>query len=340
MKCVVGLSGGVDSAVSAALMIEQGVEVVSCTLKMFDTPASVVAIDDARRIANFFKIPHEVIDCVDVFKHSVMNYFVESYENGHTPNPCVMCNKYVKFQYLNEFRKHLQADCLVTGHYAQLSQNGDKINLSQAADLSRDQSYFLYRVPRDILKCAIFPLGKYSKQQVRQMAKTFGIHVADKGDSQDICFLNNESYTDFIKRNSHNAQIADGDIVDECGKVLGRHKGTINYTIGQRKGLGLAGGPYFVCEINPKENLVVVSDKSRVQKDKIILSSVVFINEEWLGDCHVKIRSSNKMVPAKICKNSDKYYVQLYQPECGIAEGQHCVFFHDRLVIGGGIITR
>lgn len=338
MKCVVGLSGGVDSAVSAALMLRQGAEVVSCTLKMFDSPASVAAIKDAQRIADFLKIPHEVIDCVSIFKQSVMDYFVDSYEHGRTPNPCVMCNKYVKFQHINDFRKLHQADFLVTGHYAQLMKNGDDISLCQAADLSRDQSYFLYRVPRDILKHAIFPLGKYSKQHVREIAKNFGIHVAEKGDSQDICFLNNESYVEFINRNSTNDLLSDGNIVNECGKILGHHHGTINYTIGQRKGLGLAGGPYFVCDIKPAENLVIVSDKNGVQKDKIYLSSVVFVNDEFLGDCNVKIRSSNKMVPAKICKNSNEYYVELYRPECGVAKGQHCVFFQNNTVIGGGVI--
>ena len=337
MKCVVGLSGGVDSSTTAFLLKKRGCEVIGCTFKMFETESSARAIADAKKVANFLEIPHEVIDCVADFRHFVIDNFVSSYEGGCTPNPCVLCNRYVKFKYLDAFREKHNADLLATGHYARLIRKNGETQLHQATDLTRDQSYFLYRVPQEILARMVFPLGEFTKTHVREIAKEIGLCTAEKADSQDVCFINTDTYVDFVKQHSA-ATVQSGDIVDTNGKVLGRHNGTINYTIGQRKGLGLAGGPYFVCRIDPERNLVVVSDKAGVKRDTIMLSSVVFVNDEVLGDCKVKIRSSNKKTPAQICKNEDGYFVQLSQPEYGVAKGQHCVFFRDDRVLGGGVI--
>ncbi|MDR1983013.1 MAG: tRNA 2-thiouridine(34) synthase MnmA [Holosporaceae bacterium] len=339
MKCVVGMSGGVDSSTSAAIMKERGFEVVGCTFKMFESEKSKAAIDNAQKVADFLKIDHKVVDCVAEFKKSVIDYFVESYENGFTPNPCVMCNKFVKFKYLDDFRRKYKADILVTGHYVQLKKTETRVELFQAEESKKDQSYFLYGVDREILKIAEFPLGGHPKSHTRELARKFGIHVAEQSESQDICFLLNNDYVNFIKQYSSKSYVG-GDIVDPSGKAIGKHPGTINYTIGQRKGLGLSGGPFFVCGIDTAKNRVIASDKNDVMATRIFLKDTKFLNEEYLGPCEVKIRSINKKNPATIVKNADGYHVELHRPEYGVASGQHCVFYQDNMLLGGGVIHR
>jgi tRNA-specific 2-thiouridylase len=332
------MSGGVDSSTSAAILKERGFDVIGCTFKMFESGKSKMAIDNARKVADFLKIGHEVIDCVEEFKKYVKDYFVESYENGFTPNPCVMCNQFIKFKYLNDFRRKHSADILATGHYVQLKKTNDRVELFQAEELRKDQSYFLYGVDREILKVAEFPLGGHPKSHTRELARKFGIHVAEQAESQDICFLQNNDYASFIEQHSQKSY-ANGDIIDTCGNVLGRHSGTINYTIGQRKGLGLSGGPFFVCRINPVQNEVVVSDKKGIEVNKIFLEGVKFLNEEYLGKCEVKIRSIGEKNPSEIVKIEDNYCVKLGLPEYGAAHGQHCVFYMGNMLLGGGVIS-
>jgi tRNA-specific 2-thiouridylase len=333
------MSGGVDSSTSSALMKERGFEVIGCTFKMFESEKSRAAIDNARKVADFLKIEHEVVDCVHDFKKYVMDYFIESYENGVTPNPCVMCNKFIKFKYIDDFRRKHGADILVTGHYVQLRKKGDRVELFQAEELRKDQSYFLYGVDREILKVAEFPLGGHPKSRTRELARQFGIHVADQSESQDICFLMNNDYVSFIKERSDKSY-ANGNIVDTSGNVVGKHSGTINYTIGQRKGLGLSGGPFFVCGIDSTNNRVVVSDKDAVKVDTLFLKNVKFINEEYIGECEVKIRSINQKNAAEIMKTSDGYCVKLRKPEYGVAPGQHCVFYDGNVLLGGGVLIK
>ncbi|GHU16658.1 tRNA-specific 2-thiouridylase MnmA [Alphaproteobacteria bacterium] len=378
IRCVVGMSGGVDSAVSTFLMRERGYDVIGCTFRMFDSPGSQKAIADAKQIANFLGVNHEVVECASDFKKHVMDYFVDSYENGLTPNPCIMCNKFLKFHYLDEVRKKFDADFLVTGHYARIKRDESdpfsNIELHRATDSSRDQSYFLYAVDPEILAHAIFPLGEYEKPFVREIAAKNGIHVAQKSDSQDICFIPDKDYVSFIKRyqrdfgcgcttrithaeavstskialayNEEGGEVSGGsnvtlagNIVDRDGKVLGKHNGIVNYTIGQRKGLGLSGGPFFVCAIDASRNEIVVSPKENLREDIVHLKDVKFFNGEFLGECQVQVRLCSTRTSAYVCKNADgSYFVKLHTPEFGIAKGQHCVFFDDTKVIGGGAI--
>jgi tRNA-specific 2-thiouridylase len=366
----VGLSGGVDSSSVAAILKSNGHEVVGCTLKMFEAPKSQMAIANAKKVADFLGIQHEVIDCVADFKKYVTDYFVDSYLDGHTPNPCIMCNTHVKFQFINAFRKRHDADFLATGHYVRLSAVDDqRLELRQAVDIKKDQSYFLYAVDRDILSCAIFPLGEYKKTETRAMAREFGLHVAESSESQDICFVANNDYVSYIKNyegkmpkcsencgksacNCFGAGIA-GRIVDKNGNILGRHNGIFNYTIGQRKGLGLSGGPFFVCGFDVEKNEVIVTNKEGVKGNLITLRCVKFINREFSGDCLVQIRSTNSKIKAKLLRhevansneaacicNTDQYQVELQEPEYGMAKGQHCVFYDvNNVVLGGGIIS-
>jgi tRNA-specific 2-thiouridylase len=333
------MSGGVDSSTSAALMQERGFEVVGCTFKMFESEKSQAAIANARKVADYLKIEHEVVDCREDFKKHVMDYFVESYENGITPNPCIMCNKFVKFKYIDDFRRKHGADLLVTGHYVQLRKTNDRVELFQAAELKKDQSYFLYGVDREIFKVAEFPLGGHPKSRTRELARQFGIHVADQSESQDICFLLDNDYVSFIKKCSEKTYDG-GDIVDQSGNIMGKHSGTINYTIGQRKGLGLSGGPFFVSSIDAAQNKIFVSNKEGVRVEALFLKDVKFINEEYLGACEIKIRSISPKNPAEILKTDDGYCVKLERPEYGVAPGQHCVFYNGSVLLGGGLLSR
>jgi tRNA-specific 2-thiouridylase len=333
------MSGGVDSSTSAAIMKERGFEVIGCTFRMFEAEKSNAAIANAKKVADFLKIDHEVVDCTAAFEKSVMDFFVRSYENGSTPNPCVMCNKFIKFKYLDDFRKKCVADLLVTGHYAQLKKTATRVELYQASELKKDQSYFLYGVGREILMATEFPLGGHPKNHTRELARRFGIHVAEQPESQDVCFILNNDYIAFVKERSSKTYAA-GDVVDISGNVMGKHSGIINYTIGQRKGLGLSGGPFFVCGLDISKNRVIVSDKDGVKVEKIFLRNVSFLNEEYLGVCEVKIRSVNKKTPAVIKKNMNDYCVELQHPEYGVAQEQHCVFYHKNMLLGGGIIDK
>lgn len=338
--CVVGMSGGVDSSVAVALMRECGYEVIGCTLRMFDSEKAHQSIADAAKVAEFLKIPHKIIDCRKAFKKEVEDYFVNSYLRARTPNPCVMCNRFVKFATLDAIREELSADIIATGHYARLEHRGNEVILRQASDRNRDQSYFLYAVDPKILKITEFPLGEFSKDCVRKLAKQYGIHVAEKHDSQDVCFIEKNDYKSFIKNSNGNAKINSfGNIVDENGTVLGQHSGIINYTIGQRKGLGLSGGPFFVKAIDSERNEIIVSNKSGVGADVIFLDQVKFIGDGFPGKCEVKIRSTNKKIKAEL-KREENYFVKLGETEYGIAEGQHCVFYRNDIVLGGGVIVQ
>ena len=356
-RIVVAMSGGVDSSVAAALLKDQGYEVIGVTLQLYDHGAAVGRrgaccagqdIHDARRVADRLGIPHYVLDYEQRFRDTVMQAFADSYVAGETPIPCVICNQQIKFHELLTTVKELEADLLATGHYIELRTGPSGPELYRAHDADRDQSYFLFATTRSQLASLMFPLGGMSKAQVRTLARDFALPVADKSDSQDICFVPQGRYTDIVQRLKPGAAEV-GDIVHVDGRVLGRHEGIINYTIGQRRGLGIAGpSPLYVIRLDADKKCVVVGPRESLHTHWISLRDV-----NWLGDTPVpdagldiaaRIRSSGAPQPATIFAKGSTAKVLLCGGEYGIAAGQACVFYADTTprarVLGGGWIER
>lgn len=336
-KILVGLSGGVDSAVSAALLQQLGHEVIACTLNMFDAEATNQAIASAKEISDFLKIEHIVIDCKAAFSQNVSNYLFRYYKSGKTPNPCIMCNQNVKFAFLNKTRQDTNAAFLATGHYCDISIINDEVILSQGRDLKKDQSYFLYRVSREILKKTLFPLSNFEKAEVKKIARELKIPVNTSYESTDICFINNKDYTAFLEEYSGQKNEA-GPIFDLNGNFLGHHLGTEKYTIGQRKGLGLSGGPYYVKKIDHKKNTIIVADKESVKAEVARIANVIFLNKKFQGRCYVKFRSSGLKILSELCEDEDGFFIRLIDTEYGLAPGQHAVFYQENQLLGGGEI--
>ena len=327
-KVVVAMSGGVDSSVVAAMMLREGYDVIGVTLRMFDNESTNLMIDDAKKVAAFLGIEHHEVDCRSEFKIEVEEYFKNLYMSGKTPSPCVMCNPGVKFATLDKFLDRVGGDKIATGHYVNLKLNGKVVTLAMADDLSKDQSYFLYRVPRKILAKCIFPLGQFFKtSETRKFATEIGLPVAQKSDSQDVCFSKTDWYKEFF------STCQSGNILSENGQILGCHNGVKNYTIGQRKGLGLSGGPYFVKSIDCCSNCLTVCQK-RPETREIFLDDIVWLNDEYSGECYAKIRSQNAPIACIVERNK----VTLSKPDCA-APGQHCVLYNEKSeVLGGGVI--
>lgn len=351
-RIAVAMSGGVDSSVAAALMVEAGYDVVGITLQLYDHGAMLNKkgaccagqdIYDARTVADKMGFPHYVLDYESVFRESVIDDFADSYLRGETPIPCVRCNQKVKFKDLLQTARDLDAKALVTGHYVQRFAN-KKAELHRALDHSRDQSYFLFTTTQDQLDYLRFPLGGLPKAETRAHALRFGLTVAEKPDSQDICFVPNGSYASVVSKLRPGALDA-GDIVHVDGTVLGRHEGIINYTIGQRKGLGIASPePLYVIRINPEKHQVFVGPREALAVDSVSLKDV-----NWLRglehfrhglSCQVKIRSTHAPVEAKVYATGPYCAkVTFSKPEFGVASGQACVFYENDQVLGGGWIT-
>ena len=287
-RVVVAMSGGVDSSVVAAMLAEEGYDVVGVTLQLYDHGAALakkgaccagIDIHDARRVAEQMGFPHYVLDYENIFKDAVIDEFAESYLGGATPVPCIRCNERVKFKDLLETAKDLEADCMATGHYIQRMDGETGPELHSAADPNRDQSYFLFATTQDQLADVRFPLGDMTKAQTRELARRFGLSVADKHDSQDICFVPTGRYTDVIERLKPNA-MEPGDIVDLDGRVLGRHQGIVGFTIGQRRGLGIAAhAPLYVVHLDAETRRVVVGPREALNVRRILLRDI-----NWIGD--------------------------------------------------------
>jgi tRNA-specific 2-thiouridylase len=351
------MSGGVDSSVAAALLKQQGNDVVGVTLQLYDHGEAVGRrgtccagqdIHDARRVADTLGIPHYVLDYEQRFKTTVMQAFAESYVAGETPVPCVTCNQQIKFHELLATVKDLDAEALATGHYIELRTGPSGPELYRARDADRDQSYFLFATTRAQLASLMFPLGAMPKSEVRALARDFALPVADKSDSQDICFVPQGRYTSIVERLKPGAAEA-GDIVHVDGGVLGRHEGIINYTVGQRRGLGVAGpAPLYVVRLEADNKRVVVGPRESLQAHWISLRGL-----NWLGDAAIpdtgldvaaRIRSSARPQRATVFAQGGMAKVLLHDGEYGIAAGQACVFYADTSararVLGGGWIER
>jgi len=356
-RVVIAMSGGVDSSVAAALLKAAGHEVIGVTLQLYDHGEALARqgaccagqdIHDARRVADRLAIPHYVLDYEQRFKATVMQSFADSYAAGETPIPCVTCNQAIKFQELLTTAQDLDAEMLATGHYIQRRAGAKGPELYRARDASRDQSYFLFATTRAQLDQLLFPLGAMLKADVRALARQQGLIVADKSDSQDICFVPHGRYTTIVERLKPGAAEA-GDIVHVDGRRLGRHQGIINYTIGQRRGLGIAGpAPLYVVRLNAENKQVIVGPRECLSAHRIWLRNV-----NWLGDdpipegglgVAVRIRSSAPPQPATLFPSPDGAMVLLHDGDYGIAAGQACVFYADNAaearLLGGGWISR
>jgi len=351
---VVAMSGGVDSSTVAGIMKKDGYNVVGITLKLYNDSKEVASskqccsgqdIMDAKRVAQKLGIEHKILYYQDKFKQSVIDNFVDSYLNGETPIPCIQCNQTVKFKDLFEVAKELKADALITGHYVKSITSDNETNMYRAIDENRDQSYFLFNTTREQLNYLRFPLGGMLKDETRSIAKKLNLNVADKPDSQDICFVPNGDYVSVIKK-FRPESYKKGNIKNLEGNVIGVHDGIINFTIGQRKGIKVSDTePLFVLKINSDKNEIVVGPRDYLGKKKININNLnLLVNkDDFNKDILVKVRSTGKLLKAKInFKDNNSAEVNLKKLEDGISPGQACVFYDlDKKgykVLGGGWI--
>lgn len=353
-RVVVAMSGGVDSSVAAALLHEQGYDVVGVTLQLYDHGAATSKsktccagqdIHDARRVAEARGFPHYVLNYETNFKESVIDDFADSYIRGETPIPCVRCNQTVKFRDLLKVAHDLGADCMATGHYVQREHAGTNALMLRAIDPTKDQSYFLFATTQEQLNFLRFPLGGWTKEETRKEADRLGLLTASKPDSQDICFVPNGDYTKIVKKIRPEAE-KPGNITHIDGRVLGTHTGIINFTIGQRKGLGIGGGhddannPFYVLEIDPAQNRVIVGPKEALAKTVLHLKECNWLGTQDGTEVLVKFRSSMKPVPAHLAANGNTAEITLETAQYGVSPGQAAVLYMGERLLGGGWIAK
>lgn len=350
---VVAMSGGVDSSVVAAMLHSQGHNVIGITLQLYDHGMALqkkgaccagADIYDAKMVADKFGFPHYVFDYESKFKQEVIDDFADSYIRGETPLPCVRCNQSVKFNDLLKAAKELKADALATGHYVQKINNNGIYELHRGVSEEKDQSYFLFATTSKQLEYLMFPVGNQTKEETRKMAQKFGLEIANKPDSQDICFVPNGNYRDVIEKIRPESE-KPGKFIHVDGFELGDHKGIINYTVGQRRGLGIAyGSPIYVIKIDPETNTVYVGGEQHLLKKQFLLKDINWIaqDKDPQGiEVYAKIRSTTAGVIANLkTVNDNEILVTLMQEEKAVTPGQACVFYEGSRVLGGGWITR
>ena len=354
-KVVVAMSGGVDSSVVAGLMKEEGYNVTGITLKLYDDSKTSKEgrqccagqdILDAKRVSEQLNINHKILFYQKKFKEEVIDSFIDSYVAGETPIPCVQCNQTVKFRDLFKYAKELNADALVTGHYVTRLQNNGTASMYRAKDANRDQSYFLFSTTQEQLDYLRFPLGEIEKQETRNIANKLNLNVADKPDSQDICFVPNGDYSSVIKK-FRPESFQSGDIVDLSGKKLGEHEGIINYTIGQRKGIKISNtDPLYVIKIDADKNKIVVGAKESLIVQNLQLKDLNLLGSEKEFDqtILIKVRSTGRLLKSKIKIKDNFANVEIIDGEAGVSPGQACVFYskddHGDKLLGGGWIHK
>ena len=350
-KVMVGMSGGVDSSVAAKLLIDSGYDVTGVTLKLFDggdisedfrTCCSLSDVEDARSVCYRLGIDHFVFNFKEAFRKKVINQFTESYLNGKTPNPCIECNRHIKFDKMLRRAEELGFDYIATGHYAErvYDYKTNRYILKRPKDRSKDQTYVLYGLTQYQLSKTLFPLGEYEKSDIRRIAEAAGLINSRKPDSQDICF--DGDYASFIKKNT-GAEIKEGNFISADGDVIGRHKGIINYTIGQRRGIGISiGKPAYVTDKNALENTVTIGDESNLYKSEITAYDVNLISLDSISDemrVTAKVRySRNEQAAVVIPSGNGEVLVKFDEPQRAPASGQAVVFYDGDVVIGGGTI--
>ena len=352
-KVVVAMSGGVDSSVVAGIMKQDGYNVVGITLKLYDDAnnsknsrqcCAGQDIMDAKRVSDHLNIKHEILYYQKKFKSDVIDSFIDSYSSGETPIPCVQCNQTVKFRDLFKYSKDLNADALITGHYVSRKANGITASMYRAKDHNRDQSYFLFNTTQQQLDFLRFPLGEIDKSETRKLANDLGLNVAEKPDSQDICFVPNGDYSSVIKKYRPES-FKPGNIIDLTGKKIGTHDGIINFTIGQRRGIKIADkSPLYVVKIDSENNSITVGSRKNLLIDKMLLRDLNILGKKKEFDSEVlaKVRSTGKLLKTRVKIFDQKVEVNVLEDETGISPGQACVFykkdeFGDKLLGGGWI---